>query len=420
TSNSAVGVFGAEHTQGSEPTRAVCAALRLAQNQPGYGCGVAYAHAMVTLTQGTPAVVGDAVSQAAHLAASAEPGSIVVSDSVRQAFRVASLGQAVVLTPLPDVPGRTRAWAVRKSQGDPEPSSRRPFVGRTRELSIVKAVLDACTQSSLGQLIVVRGEAGIGKTRLVEQVLGLAQSEGYRVYRAAALDFGPRHERDVVAQLARALLGAFRGRGERADGDEMAEPASVRDHGLLLELAGLSSATSQEAADQSEREARRERQQQLWLELWQRESQRQATLVAIDDFHWAAPATLDALAPLLRLTQAVPLLLVISTRPTGNIDNPAWLGALRGHGVTTLDLGPLSSDEGQRLAEELCVTDSDQVRAAIARSAGHPLFLEQILRSQGPVQLSASMYAVVQMRLEQLEPQEAAALRAAAVLGTGF
>lgn len=415
TTSSMLAVFGVVRSQGSEAVRALAAAQQVLALAPGASAGVSLAQVVVTRTDGTPTVMGEAVSQALHLASVVEAGDIAVSESVRQALNTTTFAHGVTPLPQRDADGKVSGWVLGRDAGGSEQAARTPFVGRARELAVLRTTLHACKQSQLGQLIRIRGEAGIGKTRLLEELVALAEREGFRIHRAAALDFGRRNERDVVAQLTRGLL--LRRAAASADANG---PASSRDHGLLLGLANLDDHPSPEAADQSVREARAARQRELWLELWQREIAEGPTLVGVEDLHWADEVAFDQLAALQNLTATGPLLMVVTSRRELTAESSRWRGALRSSTVLSLDLGPLSGTESRQLAETLSVTDEARVSEAVQRSGGHPLFLEQILRTERPVHLTPSIHVVVQTRVDQLAPREAAALRAAAVLGQRF
>ncbi|HEU5076511.1 MAG TPA: BTAD domain-containing putative transcriptional regulator, partial [Polyangiaceae bacterium] len=417
STNSVVAAFGVVRSQGSEAVRACATAQHLLALTPGAGFGVSLAQAMVTRTDGTPSVMGEAVSQALHLASSVAAGRIAVSESVRQALSNTTFCQGAQPAPQPqrDADAKVTAWVLGQRADPSESAARTAFVGRARELAVLRATLASCQTSQLGQLVRIRGEAGIGKTRLLEELSALAERDGFRIHRAAALDFGRRNERDVVAQLTRSLLLRRAAAADEANG-----PLSSRDHGLLLGLANLDEHPSSEAADKSVREARAERQRELWLELWQRELAQGPTLVALEDLHWAEEAAFDQLAALLNLAHSGPLLMVATSRREPAAESPRWRGALRSCAVLSLDLGPFTGTESRQLAERLAVTDAERVSAAVQRSGGHPLFLEQMLRAERPVHLTPSIHMVVQTRVDQLAPREAAALRAAAVLGQKF
>ncbi|HEX6114074.1 MAG TPA: ATP-binding protein [Geminicoccaceae bacterium] len=83
-------------------------------------------------------------------------------------------------------------------------AARPPFVGRRAELAQFRGALHACREIGTGQTVVVRGEAGIGKTRLVEEFQALAQAEGFACHSALVLDFGGGIGQDAI----RTLVGA--------------------------------------------------------------------------------------------------------------------------------------------------------------------------------------------------------------------
>ena len=74
----------------------------------------------------------------------------------------------------------------------------RPFVGRRVELIRFKDALGSCRASGTGETMVVRGEAGIGKTRLVEEFQGLAENAGFTCHTALVLDFGAGIGQDAI------------------------------------------------------------------------------------------------------------------------------------------------------------------------------------------------------------------------------
>jgi predicted ATPase len=162
----------------------------------------------------------------------------------------------------------------------------------------------------------------------------------------------------------------------------------------LLELAALEGNLPREAAEHSVREARAERQRELWLRLWQQLLAQGPALVAIEDLHWANESAFEYLAALLSLSHTSPLLLVVTSRPGMLPNSPYWLGTLKSAAVLSLDLGPLSAKEGRELARELAIDQRDHIEAAIERSGGHPLFLEQILRAKRPAHLTPSIHVV--------------------------
>ena len=99
---------------------------------------------------------------------------------------------------------RLRGWADRAETG-------RPFVGRQLELRQIEGLLDACLAARTGHVLLVRGEAGIGKSRLVEELVQRARTRGYACHRALVLDFGSGIAGGAIPVLTRALLGVSGG-----------------------------------------------------------------------------------------------------------------------------------------------------------------------------------------------------------------
>jgi AAA ATPase domain len=154
-------------------------------------------------------ITGDAVKLASRLTDAAPAGVILVSDAVRHmlpprftcaegaTLAVKGLGEPV------------RAWRL-IGVGDAA-AKRLPFVGRQAELAQFRGVLGACRETGAGQAVVVRGDAGIGKTRVVEELQALAARAGFACHVALVLDFGAGTGEDAIHALVRGLLGLTTG-----------------------------------------------------------------------------------------------------------------------------------------------------------------------------------------------------------------
>ena len=82
-----------------------------------------------------------------------------------------------------------------------------PFVGRRAELGVLETALATCRSGGRGQVLHLRGEAGIGKTRLVEEFQRGARASGFACHTGLVLDFGAGTGRDAVRALVRSILG---------------------------------------------------------------------------------------------------------------------------------------------------------------------------------------------------------------------
>ncbi|MDX1375151.1 MAG: adenylate/guanylate cyclase domain-containing protein, partial [Burkholderiales bacterium] len=150
-------------------------------------------------------VTGDTVNTAARLRSLAADDEVVVgAETWREVSALfdAEAGEAVSVRgkQQPVVPYRIRGARSHVEAG-------RPFVGRTEELQQFDALMRTCRELGRGRMIIVRGDPGIGKTRLLAEFHARAAASGFACHSALILDFGAETGRDAVRSLARGLLG---------------------------------------------------------------------------------------------------------------------------------------------------------------------------------------------------------------------
>src|SRR5262249_38084222 len=152
-------------------------------------------------------------------------------------------------------------------------------------------------------------------------------------------------------------------------------------------------------------------------------SRQRPRLLVVEDLHWADQLVLMHLA---RLTTAVaqqPVLLIMTSRVEGDPLDEAWRAQAPGASLTTVDLGPLPSDDARALAEALIAANTAFAERCVERAAGNPLFLDQLLRHADESQAVAvpgSIQSLVQERIDRLDPADKTAVQAASVLGQRF
>jgi class 3 adenylate cyclase/tetratricopeptide (TPR) repeat protein len=434
-------VFGAPVAHGNDPERAARAALAIRDAMPQLSLEVGHAAAVhiglasgqvVASGTGSEAhraytVTGDSVNLASRLSDRATSGEILISDAVRRLLPDRFLCSAAGALELEGLSEPVAAWRLSGLRDRAEPPGR-PFVGRRAEIAELDGVLHACLETGLGQAVHVRGEAGIGKTRLLEQFQHRAAARGFAPHTGLVLDFGTATGQDAIRALARSLLGLRAGcdATDRQSALEraLAEPALAERRVYLNDLLDLPQPTELRALyDAMDNPARARGMRETMAALVRGASARSPILLAVEDVHWADPATLDHLASLADVAAHCRAVLVMTSRIEGDPLDHAWRARIGGSPLLTIDLGPLRPPEASAFAEAYLEANTEFARQCIERAGGNPLFLEQLLRhAEGAADASVpgSVQSLVQARLDHLSAPDKRAVQAAAVFGQRF
>ena len=313
--DSVMAVFGAPVAHTNDPERAVRAALAIHGAMPGLsaelGCslqthiGIASGQVVASGTgsdaHSTYTVTGDSVNLASRLDDLARPGETLVSNRVQQAtgHLAQFAGQRAVSVKGFD--GEIEVWALTGLRKGPPAGRLSPFVGRRSELRQLEAILDVCLEESQGQAVLIRGEPGIGKTRLIEEFSTLATERGFALHRGLVLDFGVGKGQDAVRSLVRSLLEipSGGGKGLRAQAAEAAIGRGLvqeDDRIYLNDLLNLPQPIAlQGLYDAMEAEARNEGKRRCLANLLLTRAKDRPCLAVIEDIHWADTLTLKHL-----------------------------------------------------------------------------------------------------------------------------
>lgn len=439
----AMAVFGAPLAHGNDAERAVRAALAIRDAMPalaaeigrpimvhvGVAAGDVVASGTGSATHREYTVTGDSVNLAARLTDAAAAGEILLSDAVRRSLADRLECEEAGALAVKGLAAPVTAWRLR-GLATRSPAHRRPLVGRDAEARAFRAMLAACARDGRGQAVLVRGEAGIGKTRLVEDFQEAAEEAGFACHTGLVLDFGAGTGRDAVRTLVRGLLGldhqagaaeaAAAARAALADG-LVAEADAV----FLNDLLDLPQPVELRALyDAMDNASRNEGKRAVVAGLAQRASGRRPRLLVVEDLHWADRLTLAHLARLAVTTASCPAILVMTTRIEGDPLDEAWREAAGGGPLLTLDLGPLDPAAARALARPFLAANATLAERCLERAAGNPLFLEQLLRhaeeQAADDAVPGSVRSLVQARLDRLGAAGKAALQAASVLGQRF
>lgn len=348
-------------------------------------------------------LLGDAPNVAARLSALAAADDVLVSAETlgptRQHFAISAPLSLVIkgrAEPLPAyrVLGRTERGPRFDAMRLRAP---RPFVGRAAELRVLRERLRAA-QGGSPACMVLSGGAGVGKTRLVEELLRHEAAAPFRILPGYCENTLGAEPLQPFAQMLRALHGAglVASDADPAPPDAAASKASQPATAPSDPAATLPALLSQLAAQQP-------------------------LLLVIDDWQWADDASRLLLDRLLALP--LPLAALLTHRSGGE---ETVLPA-----ATVLDLAPLEAADAQSLAAQLVPGADPFTLAEIGRYAGGmPLFVEELCHSasaRGPAGMQglnlggrAWLNSLIVSRVDRLPPEQAALVRTAAVLGVVF
>ncbi len=375
---------------------------------------------------------GPTVPLAARMEQSATAGTILMTQETRAlagdsietseqpAVMVKGISEPVFVYQLKKVLSTTESSAI---------ATRHPIVGRKSELAQFRGLLEACLESGHGQTVFVRGEAGIGKTRLVEEMTHLAHKRDFTSHKALVLDFGAGKGQGAIPSLVRSLLGITQGssKRERESALDQAENDGIVAHDNRVFLNDLLDLTQplvlRTLYDAMDVQARKEGKLVAIEDMLVRLAARKSVFIVIEDLHWADSITLDYLAGFATVVAECSALMVYTSRAEGDPLDTTWRASAGETPIVTWDLSPLRKEESLEMVSTFIEASDSLVKRCIERAAGNPLFLEQLLlnvRKGVSENVPDSIKSLVLSRMDQLSREDKQALQAAAVLGQRF
>jgi len=370
-------------------------------------------------------LTGDTVNTAARLRGLAEPGQVVVSPQTWQQVAEHFEGEAGRAV---EVKGKERPMVPHRILGEravPKGGTR-PLVGRAEEMQQFETLVHGCLSRQRGRIVFVRGDPGLGKSRLVAEFLDVARERGLVGHATTILDFGAHTGHDAMRALVQSLLGLASDADEAARRDALERAALTGVDGAdltpyLFESLDVSPGSKVRALLSAlDDGTRRGLTVDALGQLVRQQVLRSPALLLVEDIHWADAWTLRQLGAWLSLASGQALLVMFTTRFAGDPSLGDWRSVLHSLPVSSMDLGPLDADEAMRLAAGAASISEALLRSCVERAEGNPLFLEQLLLNAGDesaTSLPGSIQALIQARMDRLAASDKNALQAAAVLG---
>jgi class 3 adenylate cyclase/tetratricopeptide (TPR) repeat protein len=448
-----VALFGAPVAHEDDAERAVRAALRMQESLTAVATEIGVAVQMrigintgevlvgAMRTGGDPTVMGDVVNTASRLESLAGPGEVIVGAATYAATRDTIAFEALGLLSIRGRDEPVEAYRAMRALAPPgrrRQRGRTALVGRDAEVGALRHIVKLVLARRRSQLVLLFGDAGVGKSRLAQHIGDLATEEfGARTLVGHCVPYGDANAFGPVAEILREVCGiellADAGDARlRVVETVMATLGVTTDtnevdrlvEGLMFVVDGSSrpGVDPIRARDESIRSC---------LAFFEAIAAQGPLVLGLADLHWADDAVLELCERLLDRMHTLPLLVLATARP--GFEHP-WVSESSRHNALVMHLEPLDRAATAELVQLLFDGCADQqtVNTLLDRSGGNPFFVEELVayvqessespdgatRFEGLVHdLPATLHGLVSARLDALEPAERSLLEDCAVVG---
>jgi class 3 adenylate cyclase len=439
--------FGVPRVHEDDPARALRAALRMRARlgelnerlQERYGVALEQRIGINTgevlaVTEPRPGealATGDAVNAAARLEQAASAGQVLVAGRTAQAargFRFAR-PQSLALRGKAEPLDAVELIAEQPVAEGALSGMRAPLVGRVRELELLTTTFHRVVEEGRPHLVTLYGEAGVGKSRLVAELLaGLEAAEpAPQILRGRCLAYGDGITYWPLAEMLKGYARALD--SDPADvararvigaADTALAAAGADDPQRLAALLGASIGLAPPNGGPRSPQELRAEMQLAWRSFFSALAAAGPALAVVEDIHWADAAVLELLEHVADRATG-PLLVLCMARPELRERRPTWGGGRRS--FTGLAVEPLGERESARLIDLLPgdAAAPPERAAILSRAEGNPFFLEEIVRTRTDAGgIPDTVQAALAARIDLLPAAEKRVLQAAAVVGRVF
>jgi DNA-binding NarL/FixJ family response regulator len=295
--------------------------------------------------------------------------------------------------------------------------ARDPFLGREAEIDLLGSELSTAREGR-SRFVIVTGEAGIGKTRLLDELVSLGDDNGFLTLRGRGSEFDSERPFGLYADALDAYLASLDDQDlARLETDRLGDLAAVFPSLHLLD----------EAVEYPASVTERFRAHRAVRDLLERLAARRPLLLVLDDMHWADGASLELASYLFRQPPQGEVLIAMALRSgQGGPAVSSSIGAFSEMAdVVTIDLRPLDLESVKELVADAEAADVDGL---LRLSGGNPFYALQLARSgleHAPVEergleVPAPVATAIAVELSGLPPPARRVVEAAAVVGDPF
>ena len=440
-------VWGAPVAMEDDAERAVRTALDLTAAVAALGqevgasdlrarAGVLTGEAAVTIgAEGQGMVAGDLVNTASRIQSAAQPGQVFVGEATRRASEAAVVYEDAGTHELKGKAEPVPIWRAVRVIGGIGGALRStgleaPFVGRDRELRLIKELFHASAEEQKAHLVSVMGVAGTGKSRLSWEFFKYIDGVAFDVrwHRGRCLPYGEGVTYWALAEMVRTRASILEGEEQASAIAKLREAVegSIADpeerrwvEPRLAHLLGLEEHGSLD----------RESLFSAWRLFYERLAEEMPTCMVFEDMQWADPSLLDFVEYLLEWSKNHALFVVALARPELTERHPTWGAGMRSS--TTLYLEPLPPDAMGALLSGLVPGLPEELREDIMdRAEGVPLYAVETVRMlldrgvlvregssykpAGPIgtlEVPETLHALIAARLDGLTPRSGGSSR---------
>ena len=451
--------YGAPTAHEDDAIRAVSTALALQALPPelsfietvriGISQGQMYTGAYGGSKRRTYGLLGDDVNLAARLMQAAEPGQTLVSEAARR-----DTGDLFSWEELPPfkVKGKTNlitafrptGQAIRATMNLHGATYALPMVGRRQELALIEEKLEQ-TLAGQGQLITITGEAGMGKSRLVAELIHQAIAQNVVGYGGECQSYGTNISYMVWQPIWQGFFGINPAWELDGQISQLERQLEQLDPGLVPRLPLLGAVLNLSIPDNEltasfDAKLRKTSLEALLVDCLRLRAQEAPLLIVLEDMHWLDPLSHDLLEAIGRTLVDLPVLLVMAHRPLAldrlqapRISQLAHFSEISLTDFTPAEAQQLIALKLEQFSDSLGGMPTAFVERITARAQGNPFYIEELLnyihdqglnlhdsKALAQLELPTSLHSLILSRIDQLSESQKILLKIASVVGRLF